>query len=71
MYPTNRHTCTYTPTEWTESNVSKLEIVEWATGEVVETVNVDGMPDRMVERVTAGMLTNMDRERFGVREVKD
>lgn len=51
------------------TETTALEVVEWATGEVVHTVNVAGKSERNVERILRGMLTNMDRERFGVREV--
>lgn len=44
-----------------------LEVVEIATGKVVETVDVRGQSERMVDLVEMGMLRNMDLDRFSVR----
>lgn len=43
-----------------------LEVVELATGKVVHTVTVG--PGKDADKVTMGMLRNMDLERFSVRE---
>lgn len=51
--------------------MSAVQVIEWDTGEVVHTVDTTGKSERMVEKVMLGMLTNMDRDRFGVREVGD
>lgn len=48
-----------------------LEVVEIATGEVVKSVDVAGRDDWYVERVLRGMLTNLNREEFFVRESDD
>jgi hypothetical protein len=47
--------------------VVALEAVEIDTGKVVETVDVSGKCDNMIDRVEMGMLINMDLERFSVR----
>ncbi len=46
-----------------------LEVTEWESGEVVETIDVSSKTESSVERVMRGLLTQMDRDRFGVREV--
>lgn len=46
----------------------KLEVVEISTGKVVHAVDVTGQRDRTVERVERGMLVNLDRSRFWVRD---
>lgn len=53
----------------TVNETTAIEIVEIATGEVVDTIDVEGMGDRMISRVEGGMLINMDRERFFTRRV--
>lgn len=49
---------------------TRLEVVEIATDKVVHTVDVSGQSERNIARVMHGMLTNMNRERFFVREVE-
>ncbi len=44
----------------------ELLIKEIATREIVERVDVTGKSDRDIERITRGMLINMDRDRFYV-----
>jgi len=47
----------------------ELRVVEIDTGKIVHRVALpEGASDRYVERVTSGMLRNMDRERFCVAE---
>lgn len=48
-----------------------LEVVEIETDKVVHTVDVRGQSERGVERILRGMLINMDRDRFFVREVEE
>lgn len=50
--------------------VSALEVVEIETSKVVHTVDVRGQSDRGIERIMRGMLINMDRDRFFVREAE-
>lgn len=50
--------------------VVALEVVELETGKVIETVDVHGKPERMIDRVEMGMLRNMDLDRFSVRRKK-
>lgn len=50
------------------NKVTALEVVEMSTGKVVETVKLQ--PHNNPDKVTAGMLRNMDTERYFVREVK-
>lgn len=51
--------------------MSAVQVIEWESGEVVRTVDTTGKGERQIERIMRGMLTNMDRDRFGVREVSD
>jgi hypothetical protein len=48
---------------------TKVEIVEWETGKVVSVVDVSHKTERQVEKIMLGMLRNLNRDRFGVREV--
>lgn len=52
-----------------ENTTTAVEIVEIATGEVVESLDVSGMSERSISRMEMGMLINMDRERFFTRWV--
>lgn len=47
-----------------------LEVVEIATGEVVKSIPVSG-GERRIEKVTMGLLRNMDTDRFFVRDTGD
>ena len=53
----------------TVNEITAIEIVEIATGDVVDTLDVEGMGERMISRMETGMLINMDRERFFTRRV--
>lgn len=53
-----------------ENTTTAVEIVEIATGEVVESIDVSGMDKRSISRMEMGMLINMDRERFFTRWVQ-
>lgn len=48
-----------------------LQVVEIATDKVVHTVDVRGQSERTIERIMRGMLINMDRDRFFVRETEE
>ena len=48
-----------------------LDVIEIETGEVVKSVDVGASDDRHVEKVTRGMLRNMDTDRFLVRDSAD
>lgn len=57
----------------TKRMTTAFEVVETATQKVVHTVKVDPPAEpesSRVLRIEAGMLRNMDRDRFFVREVK-
>jgi hypothetical protein len=49
-------------------NTLLLEVVEIESGNVVHTTNATKQAE-FVDRVVAGMLRNMDTERFFIREV--
>jgi hypothetical protein len=49
----------------------ELQVVEAETGETVHTVDVTGSSDRTVEKVTLGMLINMDTGRYFIRDSDD
>lgn len=51
-----------------QKTVTALEVVEISTTTVVHTLTI--RPGNDPERVMRGMLINMDRERFFVREVE-
>lgn len=46
-----------------------LEVVEMATEKVVKTIDVSRLSESQLERCIRGLLINMDRDRFFVREV--
>lgn len=45
-----------------------FEIVDFRSGEVIETVDVTNLSERNRDRVESGILMRVDRERFFVRE---
>jgi hypothetical protein len=45
-----------------------LEVVSLETGEVVRTIPLQHSDERYVNKVTMGLLRNMDLERYSVRE---
>lgn len=49
-----------------EQVVVALEVVEIATDEIIRTIPIK--PPSTAERVMRGLLVNMDRDRFFVRE---
>lgn len=53
-----------------EQKQRALEVVNIATGEVVKSIPVSGS-ERHVEKVTMGLLRNMDTDRFFVRDTND
>ena len=48
----------------------RLEVVELATNKVVRVLDVSKLSERQREKCLRGLLTQMDRERFFVREVE-
>jgi hypothetical protein len=61
-----KHQKTRTPT----AGKKKIEVVETSTGEVVHALDITGKGDKEVEKITRGMLINMDTDRFHTREVE-
>ena len=49
----------------------KLQVVAIVTGEIVKELDVTGRSDRDVDRIMRGMLINMNREKYFVRDTKD
>lgn len=47
----------------------RIDVVELATGQVVRSFPLASAHERHVERVLAGLLRNLDTERFAAREV--
>lgn len=47
----------------------RIEVVEIASGKVVHTIKLGQTSERYVERVLAGLLRNLDTERFFAREI--
>lgn len=54
-----------------EGKVRVLRVIERATGKPVRVVDVSGKSDREVEKVTLGLLRNMDTESFFVEDSAD
>lgn len=50
------------------SQIRHLEVVDMTTRETVYRVDVTGRSEHAIERVLRGMLTNMNRERYFVRD---
>jgi curli biogenesis system outer membrane secretion channel CsgG len=44
----------------------ELRVIEFTTGEVVSTINVEGKSERAIDRCEMGLLRNMNLEAFGV-----
>jgi hypothetical protein len=45
-----------------------IEVIELATGKAVHQVEVTGKSERCIDKTLAGMLRNLDRENFCLRE---
>lgn len=48
-----------------------LDIVNFETSEVAQSVDVTGLSEHTVERVLSGMLRNLDTENWYVRDSED
>jgi hypothetical protein len=47
-----------------------IEVVSIETGEVVNRVDVTGKTERYIDKCLCGMLINLDRENYCLREPK-
>lgn len=50
-------------------NITAVEIVNRETQEVVESFDVEGKADRVIDRLEAGISINLDHQRFYTRRV--
>ncbi len=50
------------------ARAKRLEVVETATGKTVKVIDVEHLSERSLERAISGLLRNMNRDGFHVRE---